>query len=364
MRQFSSLHAYRGIAALLVLLHHASQITEKYCGRPYDRGIFSFGFAGVDFFFVLSGFIITHVHMHDIGQRAAVRPYLWKRFVRIYPLYWIVTLALLPVYFARPDFGRGEETKAWTILTSLLLIPQPDGPILTVAWTLCHEIKFYLLFALAILLGPASARRLFFAITGISTVLLTIEIAEHRLNSASFLLQFLFSRYNLEFALGCLSAWVIIHSPPPAPRLICLIGLLGFAAAALFQNDSGVFTETNSIATFGLASTSLVLGAAAHELREAAARNRDLNSDRSRRHRLAEMRPFRFLGDASYSLYLTHTVSLSALAKLFSQLDLQHTLGLLGSGTLMTIAAMGTGCLFHVTVERQLLRWSKHRTVG
>lgn len=82
---FSSLQLWRGLAALLVVLFHTSLIftLEKYWGADPMKGLFSFGAAGVEMFFVISGFIILHVHWGDIGVPGKLPGFLKKRFVRI-----------------------------------------------------------------------------------------------------------------------------------------------------------------------------------------------------------------------------------------------------------------------------------------
>jgi exopolysaccharide production protein ExoZ len=86
----NSLQACRAAAAILVVFYHTSHgifRLEKYFGHKPFGPVFDFGFAGVDFFFVLSGFIMIHVHAGDIGQPRMLAAYLWKRFSRIYPAY-------------------------------------------------------------------------------------------------------------------------------------------------------------------------------------------------------------------------------------------------------------------------------------
>ena len=84
-----SVEAARGAAAVLVLLVHSSAMlaAPKYFGEMPFYGLFKFGHAGVDFFFVLSGFIIFHVHRTDLGNPARLGKYLARRFVRIFPTY-------------------------------------------------------------------------------------------------------------------------------------------------------------------------------------------------------------------------------------------------------------------------------------
>src|SRR5260221_9879970 len=101
----NSLQACRAVAAILAVLFHASVgifALDKYFGHKPFGPVFDFGFAGVDFFFVLSGFIMMHIHAADIGQPRALRAYLWKRFTRIYPAYWAVLIVLTPVFFLVP----------------------------------------------------------------------------------------------------------------------------------------------------------------------------------------------------------------------------------------------------------------------
>jgi exopolysaccharide production protein ExoZ len=354
----------RGFAALLVLLYHTSQITEKYFGRPYDAGLFSFGYAGVDFFFVLSGFIIMYVHGNDFGHRARLTTYLGKRFVRVYPAYWVVTLPLLAIYALRPDLGRGIETSPWSIFSSFLLLPGREKPILDVAWTLCHEIKFYLIFALGILVGWKVAKRIFFGIMTVSAAVFLAHPLGRGPDTTSPLFGFIFSPYNLEFAFGCFGAWMLFTAPPRKPTFILAIGLIGFATAAFFQRDTPPLAATYSILMFGFASGLVVLGAAAREIRAAVAAGNRTYPTEPLVPAKASHSPFRFLGNASYSIYLTHTVVLSALAKVCVRLEFHEAVGLFGAGAFMAVGALASGCLFHVLVERRLLAWTAHRVAS
>ena len=94
----------RGIAAVLVVLYHAGRMLAlpQYAGHVALGGVFNFGNAGVDFFFVLSGFIIFFVHEKDIGQTQRLPAYIWSRVTRIYPIYWLVTAIVLCLILMRP----------------------------------------------------------------------------------------------------------------------------------------------------------------------------------------------------------------------------------------------------------------------
>jgi exopolysaccharide production protein ExoZ len=128
--QLKSIQILRAAAALGVLLDHA--------GRWLDVApIVDIGAAGVDLFFVISGFIMVYTSERLFGQTGAPQRFLARRIIRIVPLYWTLT-----AFAALVLFGFGPNT-----LGSYLFIPTHRGPILTVGWTLNYEMMFYSLFA-------------------------------------------------------------------------------------------------------------------------------------------------------------------------------------------------------------------------
>ena len=138
--RLTGIEAGRGVAALLVLGVHARDHLFKNFGQSVPLGdLFVFGHAGVDFFFVLSGFIILYVHAKDIGRPHRLSHYLQRRFTRIYPFYWaalLLTLAVMSVSKAQifPSFFH--------VVSSVLLIPLSGDPVIPVAWTLQNEVTF------------------------------------------------------------------------------------------------------------------------------------------------------------------------------------------------------------------------------
>src|ERR1700733_9666444 len=155
-KHLDGIQSCRAVAALLVVVYHNAIIYfPLYTGlfdlktqfRSGGPSFFDFGHAGVDFFFVLSGFIILWVHQADIGRPDRFSRYFWRRTIRIYPTYWVVLALLLPIYFIRPDMGGGYERDPSEILQSFLLFPQAHLPIVPASWTLSHELLFYAIFA-------------------------------------------------------------------------------------------------------------------------------------------------------------------------------------------------------------------------
>ena len=165
--KLQSIQALRGIAALLVVVYHARALEITGLARigstetPLVGGLFASGFAGVDLFFVISGFIMVWVTRNTIPGPVSSGDFLFARATRIYPVWWAAaSLGLLYMVLsggvALID-SSGAAIKAGTpqfqyILKSFLLIPQPDFPVLLIGWTLIHEVYFYLVFAVILLL--------------------------------------------------------------------------------------------------------------------------------------------------------------------------------------------------------------------
>jgi exopolysaccharide production protein ExoZ len=145
-RKLEWLEAMRGLAAMWVLLHHAGQAVDHFIGDSGAQRWIERGYLGVDFFFVLSGFIIAFA-AHRLAERGGgVRDYLTARLVRIYVPYLPVGIGMLLLFLLVP--GMSAEARETSVLTSLTLLPDNQPPALSVAWTLVHELIFYAIYAL------------------------------------------------------------------------------------------------------------------------------------------------------------------------------------------------------------------------
>jgi exopolysaccharide production protein ExoZ len=129
------LQAGRGIAALAVVFTHSSLAVRDFGGIAMTP--LGYGYLGVDFFFVLSGFIIFH---STVDRDRTITQYAIARFRRVYLPYWPIGLLMALAYVAM------HKPIAW--LPTLTLLPVDPSPALKVAWTLQHEILFYVLFGL------------------------------------------------------------------------------------------------------------------------------------------------------------------------------------------------------------------------
>ena len=134
----ANVEAARGIAACLVLFYHAARHIKGDTGHLPFGTISQFGHSGVDFFFVLSGFIIMFVHFDDIGKPHSIVRYAKRRITRIYPLYWMVlSFTIFMQAIAHPE----SMPSLSHVMQDLALLPT-TATIVGVAWTLQHELYF------------------------------------------------------------------------------------------------------------------------------------------------------------------------------------------------------------------------------
>jgi exopolysaccharide production protein ExoZ len=329
--KFESLQAGRGLAALMVVLYHTEGILSL---SKYWHGtthFFHFGAAGVDFFFVLSGIVILHAHRKDIGNPAKFQDYYWKRVRRIYPIYWVVLLSILPVYFFSSSLGSGFERTPSTIAEALFLLPIVRvETIIPVAWTLCHEVMFYLVFSVLFWRRTAGV-----ALMGIWMLASVWSLFQTPTNDV---LAAYISPLHLLFGLGLIIAFIVRRSSMTGLPL-AVIGICGFAILCYIEDIHRSSMPFLSIA-FGLFAGMAAAGFMLYE-----------------KQRVLRVPVFlTFLGEASYSIYLIHYTTLSLSAKIVHRLWLLHPVPIwIPAGILLTVA-VASGIALHVFVERPLLQ--------
>jgi exopolysaccharide production protein ExoZ len=136
----------RALAAISVMLYHASYYLNAIDGKSFFLRIFGSGFGnlGVTLFFAISGYL-----MATLAQRSPPSTFLVHRLIRIYPIYWIVAAAVLGLHYF-----LGEPATFAPLAFALA----PGGPrpyVLGVEWTLPFELTFYLIVFLAMAAGAA-----------------------------------------------------------------------------------------------------------------------------------------------------------------------------------------------------------------
>ena len=286
--KFLSLEAGRGIAALLVVMCHAANgiANNGIQAAPLYITMFSVGSSGVDFFFVLSGFIILFVHYDDINRPDRLRNYLASRFIRVVPIYWIALVMMIAIRVWM--FADHLHPSLADVVWSALLQPtEHDGFYVLIAWTLQYEIVFYGVFAI-LLLNKRAGMALFAGWIG--WIAFANITGSGKLSPVTGL-------HNLEFFGGLAAAYVLRNHRLPMGRGILGAGVSIFVITLLVESSMPVVADRYWV-IYGFASVLIVLGAVEAE----------------RRLRLTVPAPLIALGSASYSIYLFHYCVLQALA--------------------------------------------------
>jgi exopolysaccharide production protein ExoZ len=348
-----SIQYLRAAAALMVAYFHAIDQIPGY--RPwFDRyllGHLNLA-SGVDIFFVISGFIMLISNRNSTPVSFATR-----RLIRIVPLYWLLTVALALLAVWQPAQFRTTVVSGTAILRSLLFIPYLNPghpgelfPLLVPGWSLNLEMFFYLVFAFVLL---AAARRRLWIVGAIFGVLVLLGQIARPLGVAPELLFYTDVRL-LEFWLGMLIAHFVLQdrlrlSHALAVGLIVagfVVLLTGFPVNAL---EPGSFART--VLGNVLPSAAVIIGAIAME----------------RNGWIAEHPWLHWLGDASYSIYLTHIFSLGAARFIWARLGLEAggVLSAAGFAVFGMLCVLAGAWVVYNAVEKPTLnglqRWLKAR---
>lgn len=329
--RFSSIEAARAIAALGVVISHAALITAE----PRYWGVMPFGgalknlAAGVDFFFVLSGFIITTVHWDDVGKPDRLGHYAKRRFLRIFPLYWSVLIPIAIVYQIKPSFGVPWQHDPYNLFLSFFLLPNPDLPILGVAWTLTFEMFFYLMFGLAIACGTHWVKVI--VAWGIAIILAQIVYAD-----IPFPFSFFLNARNLEFLVGMACGIYLRNHNAPRPPVFLSVGIAAFAAGIAFVPEFASEQDLEIVSTlvFGTASALMVLGL--------------IGVERVGWFKRCEQ-AFLAGGACSYAIYLVHPTAESFLAR--PAMALGQGLSAETTATLLALGGAAAGIAAHYIIE-------------
>lgn len=337
----NSIHLLRAVAAISIAAEHVNRITELYLKRNLHFSPPRYGDWGIDLFFVISGFVIFHVHKKDFGQPKKLKSYLIKRFLRIYPLYWITTLLLIPVFFIFKDIGSGYERDFDVIVKSLLLVPQTHAPILFPGWTLVHEIRFYLIFGLFIFINKSWAKILAIFLTCATMLEFYLKPAGYSNLNPQDLNTYLFSFFNIEFLLGVAGAYLIFSKS--SIQKICLITTAFLYLLFLRFNFYGPFILENRVIMLGVPFAFIITLLAIFE----------------NKHSFRIPAVLLFLAGATYSIYLTHYLFTSVFMRLVINSGLKNSNLLPLVMLLVLLLSICGGCLVFRLIERPLSRYLK-----
>lgn len=340
-QKMDSLQYLRAIAATMVVVFHASAfvIGEGGYGHTWLR-------SGVDVFFVISGVVMW---VSTAGRGVSTGQFYVHRIRRIVPLYWIVTTAVLMVGLLLPTLLRSTRIEPMHVLASYFFVPHPSPavgaegqiwPLLVVGWSLNNEMFYYLLFGLLLPLRERLRAVL------VVSLFIGLALAGAILEPKSVVLDFYMTHHAAEFGIGVAMGVLATSTRRTVPVWLSLIALgVGFASLpvvfALFDNDTAGWPLIGGVL--------VVFGALALE----------------RAGHLPRIGWLERIGDASYSLYLTHPLILSAAVSAASRLGLLATLPMqLAFVAGATVVSILVSFAVNRFVERPLLALTSKRRSG
>ncbi|CAN5254611.1 acyltransferase [soil metagenome] len=288
-QRFDVLDALRGLCALLVVFFHLPVSSHL-----HPLPLFRHGYLFVDFFFVLSGFVIAHAYGGRLGSIRDVAPFIAKRLGRVWPLHAVMLAAFIGIELCRLWFHIDAATpfvrdrSMGAIFTNLLLVQSFDihdyltwnGP----AWSISVEMGAYVLFAAVMVLAPRRFVPLSLIIV-VAGALIVLAFAPRFMNTTY---NFGFPRAAYGFFLGCLVHRIWLRTPPAfSPvvagwlQAVCLVlvgayvtyaqGPWTVAAPLFFAVSIWIFAEERGLVS-----------------------------------RVLSVRPMLALGHWSYSIYMVH----------------------------------------------------------
>jgi exopolysaccharide production protein ExoZ len=321
-RELIAIQYLRGLAALLVVIYHLGpQIARLGYDGPWPAGLS----AGVDIFFVISGFIMWVT----TAERSVSPGAFWlNRIVRIVPLYWLVTCVMVVMLLVAPSLLQSSRFDLAHIVASFLFVPwvhplRPEmSPVVLPGWTLNFEMFFYLLFGFCLLL-PAKAR-----LYTLVALLLLLSIAGGIFSPpATTVVGFYTRSVIVEFAFGMVlgHAFLVRRGltalAPGAAWALLLVAL----AVMVAMPSSDVIARA---IRYGIPAFAIVYAALTLELAGAVRENRLLHE----------------IGNGSYSIYLTQLITMAAFTTAWRKAHLDALPGGVVlyciAATVFTLAAM------------------------
>jgi peptidoglycan/LPS O-acetylase OafA/YrhL len=338
----------RALAALSVAFLHAqhdAQTLAERAGTVFARLDTLPWMAGVDVFFVISGFIMVYTSRTLFGRQGAWRVFMARRIARIVPLYWAATTAYLVAMWVVPGFLNSDRQGWWPIAASYLFIPYtpiegPVQPVFSLGWTLNYEMLFYILFASVLLWRRQAALRLML------TVLVVLVIVGS-VNDLSQPFSFWTRPIILEFGFGAALGWLRLRGVVLPTVLRYLLAVAGLVL--LWANGIGLYLTEDGMRP-------LAWGIPAAMMVAAAVFEPDEPRPRSLTTRLAAA-----VGDVSYALYLVHPFVIRPIGLLFARWDVAGPAGLWLFIAVSLTAALLASAAVHLAFERPVTTWLRRR---
>ncbi len=326
-----NIQVLRGLAALAVVFYHTD---FRLNGNVHTD------FQGVSIFFIISGFIMTYIIHNNADQ------FFTRRIIRIVPLYWILTLTAFVLFnivipglwhISRYPGLLKEALKIENLLIlakSFFFIPYQGAaafgfPYLGVGWTLNLEMFFYLVLAFMLLFSkkwaPVSA----------CLILIGIKIINFVTEDSLPILKFYGHAYTTFFILGVFSyyLWTVLNKSKIINKQVVIVPIGVITTSCFLALNAGYFGDYNVYLSYFMPFSLVLIALLLYST-----------------YIQWTWKPVLILGDASYALYLCHTVWLEMQTSLANQipiLNFKHSL-------IGVIVALFISCLVAVFIHNKI----------
>jgi len=325
-----SLQYLRFFAASMVVVHHQILFSTRYWPQMIDYQFIT-GAAGVDIFFVISGFIM--VFISEKRERSSL-DFFQHRVTRVVPPYWVVTITFGMALLLAPSMFQVSRFSLPHFVASLFFLPYPNPtnqeivPLYGPGWTLNYEFFFYSLFALAMAFNHKQRVlivSLIFGFLALVGAIFSTSISAIEFYTNTIVLEFVFG-----MVIGVATLSGIRLSAYQAGALL-IVALIGFVLVSRYSLP--IRTSDWRAFVWGLPAAAIVAGAIQFEFAQERKSIGWLTT----------------LGDASYAIYVTHAILLSPILHVFKMIGFDAGIIQMAACFALCIAS---GLIFHFFVEK------------
>jgi len=310
VERIALIQVLRAIAALSVAVGHTQRnaiLVAAANHREFDPILLDLTEAGVDLFFVISGFVMVFASRDLFATPGGGLVFLSRRIARIVPLYWSMTTIFLTAMLVSPNLIPVGRLGPAEILASYFFVPyyRPEEswmhPVYSVGWTLNYEMFFYAVFG-CVIAFPVKR-----ALMVLTAVFCTLTVAGVIFRPAPGIFFFWSRPIILEFVMGAWIGYVRLTEFRVTNWTAAILVLAGAAGFAL-QVISGIYAHGYwRPLVWGLPAAAIIAAATLSNWNIAAR---------------GVWKPMVLLGGASYALYLVHPMAVHAMHLLWVKLGL------------------------------------------
>jgi peptidoglycan/LPS O-acetylase OafA/YrhL len=348
MGKLRNVQALRFLAALAVVFFH---LTFIYYNTPVIEGPLRWlrhvGFAGVDVFFVISGFIIFTVSARldwSAPPAAVAAEFFARRLVRVYPIYWFYFVIFTTLTALGVAAALRSEWNLDDLPTSFLLLNRYNKQ-MPVAWSLVYEMFFYLCVSVALLFGRRHYRKVLALWLSAEVI---IGVANHFMSNETLWGPWRWQVFSnplvIEFAIGCLVGFLVERGYLGYRTLAAVLAVAFFAAGGYWASTHTTpdfHADDYRPVTFGIGAGLLVYSACTLEIAG----------------KFVAPAWMVRLGDASYSLYLCQALPLHAVRYALERLDMVQLWWGIPAVLLTVAVTILLALASFALLERPMVRW-------